>query len=369
MPNDILVDQIIDCECPCCLAPVGRIHWGVNSDEAAQHYVLRELDPERFAKLSEHIEQLWRTNGALSDKTPSDNGPETIRCSVVVCPRCGFIYSWPFVAGDVRFYTLAYHRGIGAYPKIKWEFQITLDSLRALREKQIKILDVGAGDGAFARLAANEITPADHIACTEYSDYGLARLRESGFECTREDVRDLHGPDYEGRFDAICLFQVVEHLDRLEELFRQLHKLLAANGQVFIAVPNNHWISFNEEHDALLDMPPNHVGRWTKEAFAAIAGRCGFSLVRHEVEPCSRWSELRQFLQYRYLRSTQMSGSLANRIARMRIKLLRSLAKRLYVFADAVWSLPKLIRYVRLSVGSAQWVQLAKQTNLSADRS
>ena len=43
--------------------------------------------------------------------------------------------------------------------------------------------------------------------------------------------------------------------------------LLSKNGEILIAVPNEEIIKFNELNGALLDMPPNHIGRWSKKTF------------------------------------------------------------------------------------------------------
>jgi len=123
----------------------GRNLWHVNSKQAAQHFVLSEKNPERFAKLVFNIDKLW--------------GQST--CKVMQCSQCGFCFSYPYVAGDERFYSLAYVRS--GYPKWKWEFQITYDVLRMNLPSNGKLIEIGAGDGAFINKIAKEVLPKANI--------------------------------------------------------------------------------------------------------------------------------------------------------------------------------------------------------------
>ena len=96
-----------------------------------------------------------------------------------------------------------------------------------------KLLDVGAGTGAFA-----------------------AYMKKSGWQVTalepdnlaREKAAILHGLDVqdsstlftlnEGEFDAITLWHVIEHVHALHQYVDQLKKILKPSGLLFIAVPN-----------------------------------------------------------------------------------------------------------------------------------
>ncbi len=44
-----------DVKCPACGAPDAMSLWRVDSAAAAQHFVLRESDPERHAQLAQRI--------------------------------------------------------------------------------------------------------------------------------------------------------------------------------------------------------------------------------------------------------------------------------------------------------------------------
>ena len=59
----------------------------------------------------------------------------------------------------------------------------------------------------------------------------------------------------------------MEHLDD-SLLINTLKEILTDNGEILIAVPNEKVIEFNENNGALLDMPPNHIGRWSKSSLS-----------------------------------------------------------------------------------------------------
>jgi len=105
--------------------------------------------------------------------------------------------------------------------------------LTAARLKQGKLLDIGAGTGAFA-----------------------AHMREHGWEVTglepdqaaREKAGSLHkmalqpiGNLYdlpEDHFDVITMWHVLEHVHDLHACLEQLRKVMRRGGCIFIAVPN-----------------------------------------------------------------------------------------------------------------------------------
>ena len=330
--------------CPACHAERAERLYRVSATQAAQHYVLRESDPDRHRALRDHVASLW--------------GGEA--CDVLRCRACGFGFADPYQAGDARFYALAYERT--GYPTDKWEYRRTLEAMdRADLPEGFALLEIGAGDGAFLSRVAPARTRPGRMLATEFSDYGREAIEALGVRCLARDVRDL-GRDAQAPFDVICLFQVLEHLDGLDALFAHLGELAAPGGHLFVAVPNADRIAFNETHGSLLDMPPNHVGRWTRAAFDAIAARHAWRLEAHEVEPQHALADVRQLVTYRYMRRRQDAGSVANRVERIRSAALRRGLQAVTAAAYGLAAAPAALALARGDgLGDSQWVHLRRQ--------
>lgn len=334
----------VQARCPVCFSVSAYRLYTVSAEQAAQHFVLKGKDPARHRELCEHIESLWGQS----------------YCSVVTCAACQFGFSFPFVAGDSKFYRLAFS-GEG-YPPWKWEFQVTLDTLKKLFARDFTLLEVGAGNGAFVRAVAPVLTPKQNIVCTEFSNAGRRAITDYGISCLDQDVRVLDLREYGGRFDVVCMFQVLEHMDSLDQLFRALQEITCPGAHLFIGVPDASRIQFNELNGALLDMPPNHIGRWQRSAFEALAGQYGWTLQEYRLDPgASYWKKVKTFMIYRYLRLTQDSSTTAHRIEQMKNLLLRRALQMLAIPLYGLGSYSALFALGERGQTFGQWVHMSKQ--------
>lgn len=328
--------------CPICHSEFGKVLWSVNSSQAAQHYVLKEVDPQRFLKLTSHIEHLWK------QKT----------CDVVQCNNCSFCYSNPYIAGDDKFYALAYERT--GYPTWKWEHQLTYETLLHEDSKDLKLLEIGAGDGAFIKRITPNLTSTQNLVCTEFSDYGRNQIQNYGIKCFSQDIREIKDKTLEGYFNVVCMFQVIEHMDRLESLFETLNCLTQPDANLFLSVPNLKHIEFSELNGGLMDMPPNHIGRWNRKCFEIIGKRWGWQIDRFEIEKTDLISKALLFYKYRFWRTSQQSGTFANQIVQIKnsylSKIMRLLGTGFYSLTDL--RLLKLLNSEDL--GLSQWIHMKK---------
>lgn len=335
--------QPVTASCPVCYAKNARLLYSVDSGQAAQHFVLKELAPERYDRLRLHIESLWKQSF----------------CKVVRCSSCQFCYAFPFVAGDEHFYALAFTRS--AFPVWKWEHQITYEALMERKATDFKMLEIGAGDGAFVKRIAQDLSDKANILCTEYSEYGASAIRKYGLGCLSKDIRADLDIGYKAHFDSICLFQVIEHMDCLDELFERFVWLARSNASLFIATPNPKRIEFHELHHGLLDMPPNHLGRWNKETFEIIGQRHGWKVEKYEIETTERYpSKARTLADYRFLLKSQEAFSWANRIERVKDRTLHKLLKTVGLGFYALNLIPAFISLRSRELGASQWVHLRK---------
>jgi 2-polyprenyl-3-methyl-5-hydroxy-6-metoxy-1,4-benzoquinol methylase len=330
--------------CPVCYSKDLRKLWNVDCDSAAQHFILKEKDRRRHRRLSEIIKRLWGRS----------------YCIVLECRKCGFCFSDPYIAGDKEFYDIAYQKKKGGYPNWRWEFQKTVEAMApaASTITKLRLLEVGAGNGGFIKaVIKNKIAEPENIVCTEYSDYGRRNILSLGAQCYSQNIIDI---GFHEKFDSVVMFQVLEHMDRLDSLFMKIRSILLPGGTLFIAVPNNSRISFNENNGGLLDMPPNHIGRWTKRAFKIVGKRHNFEIIDYDIEPLRIISLFKEIAKYKYLRLMQQRGSLANYAERQSIRIKR-IACRCVLFLPIALSLPFMGLKMNCDLGESQWIHYSKE--------
>jgi hypothetical protein len=336
------------CECPICRSQAIGVVRRISSRAAARHFVNPGRNHHLYETLCAHITTLWGED----------------YCRICRCLECGFGFSDPYIAGDETFYNLAYDRKRGDYPKDKWEYVVAIDTLRncidAHGRDAIRLLEIGAGDGAFLRRIVPEVIGPERILCTEYGDYGVAQIRKLGIRVERGDIRDISVGNADV-FNVVCLFQILEHMDRLRELFARLRMLTSSKADLLIAVPNVKRNSFNEHNGALLDMPPNHIGRWTESSFGALAKREGWAVVRFLVEPTNSRRSWQQFAIDRYANASQRDGSFSARIrGRAEGGFGRALEVAM-VAAFAIRSVPLLPKLFSEGMGDSVFIHLRKK--------
>jgi len=132
--------------------------------------------------------------------------------------------------------------------------------------KQGKILDVGAGIGAFLH---NMSKKGWEISGIE-PDEGARAQAKSLFDIELKETGGLyHLP--QNSFDAITLWHVLEHVHQLHPYVDQLKSLLKPGGKLFIAVPNYDSLdsSVYKLYWAAYDVP-RHLYHFTPKAIDSL---------------------------------------------------------------------------------------------------
>jgi SAM-dependent methyltransferase len=292
-------------------------------ERAANHLIPPRRGVERNAELGEKLRQLWKAD----------------EVQIFRCCDCGFGFAQPFVAGTTRIYNL-----IGGadqhYPGERFEFTETVRAL-AKRARVERLLELGAGSGAFLEKVI-QANLADHITAVEYGDSAVAGLRRlPGVSAIQGDVQELleRAPE---AFDVICMFQILEHMDRLDSVFHALGTLSRRDTDLFIAVPNIDRIAVQEEITGFMDMPPVHIGRWTDDSLRIIAGRHGFRLAESRLNARPAPLELWDLAKYNLERRTRQAKNISSRVEQISFRPARGALKRTL----AVWDLGMLVRHL-----------------------
>lgn len=336
--------------CPLCFCNNATQIWKASVSEQASHFLSPLVNRDKYEKLKDHICSLQNSSFVSLNK----------------CSECNFIYSSPHFAGDKKFYDLIFSN-TNKYPQNRWEFIKSVEIIKKSKFTKPKILEIGSGDGAFIRkLVKRRITTKKSITAIEYSKYGKSKIKKLGIDCLSVDVKNNKNKLPYKEYDFICLFQVLEHLDDIHKLVERLKNLLSINGEILISVPNDKIIEFNELNGALLDMPPNHIGRWSKKTFIKYCDINNINLIEHKVEPFSLKRFLIMFYSYRFLKKSQKQNSIAAYIKYKSNKNLVAIFTIIFIISDFLFS-PKVLLKIFFSAaklgGETQLARISKVCN------
>lgn len=194
--------------------------------------------------------------------------------SVHDCPACGVQFSEPRVAVGADWYEKAaplrgqeYKAGPEQDYRLAWFLSEPLAPGR--------VLDVGCGDGGFLALARSR---GWDVVGFDYDARMVAQARSRGVEAVASDFDSFCRSRAPGEFDAVTLFDVLEHTPEPAVLLEQVKRLLKPGGHLAITLPNaRRPIPFRREAH---DYPPHHFTRWTPQAMRAFLEKHGFEVER-----------------------------------------------------------------------------------------
>lgn len=173
------------------------------------------------------------------------------------------------------------------YRATKWEYDMALEDLASQnsdnQERLQHLLEIGCGAGDFLSLAASRLGDG-HLTVegTEQNPAAVVEARRRGLNVHSGNIREM-AAQCAGRYDAVCLFQVLEHVPDPGNFLRAVCAVLRKGGRLILAVPNA--ASFLRHAWNILDMPPHHMTRWQPPAMAQLPRLFPLQLLHVRLEP------------------------------------------------------------------------------------
>lgn len=146
------------------------------------------------------------------------------------------------------------------YMSEKWEYQVALQNLSGYKD----ILEIGSGFGAFVKAGRDAGLNIRGLELNEAA-VKVAQKKNLPVECIDLQTFANQSPQ---SFDAVCSFQVLEHVPNPKQFIEWSLKALKPNGKLIFCVPNSE--SFLKYQYNLLDMPPHHMLQWSETSFRAL---------------------------------------------------------------------------------------------------
>jgi 2-polyprenyl-3-methyl-5-hydroxy-6-metoxy-1,4-benzoquinol methylase len=179
------------------------------------------------------------------------------------------------------------------YQRDRWEYGIACRELRRCRS----IFEVGCGTGEFLKIARRD---GHEVAGTELNSRAAAQAREAGLNVTEQPLGQLCAMNKEA-FDAVCAFQVLEHVADPATFIETALKIVRPGGRMAFAVPNSAgYVGLGYD---LLQNPPHHMSWWTVACFRSLSNLFPIRIERIIVEPLARIN-VQNYLEW-YMRSAR----------------------------------------------------------------
>ncbi|HEY0579341.1 MAG TPA: class I SAM-dependent methyltransferase [Candidatus Nitrosocosmicus sp.] len=176
------------------------------------------------------------------------------------CNNCGLIQYDPKNAGGDKFYSR-----LGEF---EWyylhEGKSEYDFIQKYINENDNLLDVGSGRGVlYTRIKKNM-----NYTGLELSTKAIELAQSEGINVINEDML-IHAEKNPGKYDIVCLFQVLEHLTELDKFIAAVRKCMKTGGIFCVAVPNNDGFLKDVTNNAF-NMPPHHTLLWNRRSLEKL---------------------------------------------------------------------------------------------------
>ncbi|HEY7435539.1 MAG TPA: class I SAM-dependent methyltransferase [Methylomirabilota bacterium] len=146
---------------------------------------------------------------------------------------------------------------------------ILAEMARRLPASPVRVAELGCGSGGMLEALGRFGT----VVGVEMDPVLRAHARARGLDVRAGALPDAI-PLETGRWDAVCLFDVLAHVDDEAGALAACRRLLVPGGRLFVTVPAYAWLW--SRHDELL----GHRRRYTAGALRGVAERAGFAVER-----------------------------------------------------------------------------------------
>ena len=203
-----------------------------------------------------------------------------------LCPRCDAVFSHPIGNPGSSWYEEDVETRVRLLVASarKPEEMLREPHRRFLRDRPAQggtLLDIGCAEGGFLAVASRHY----RVAGLDFNPQAIALARERfhlehAYVMTLQEFQQSRaGLGFEGGFDVITLFDVLEHVDAPAPFLRTVRELLVPGGWLAINEPNRDRRPNMHEP---WDYPPHHLTRWNKRSLSGFLEGNGFSVAKME---------------------------------------------------------------------------------------
>lgn len=168
-----------------------------------------------------------------------------------------------------------------------FHYLYAVQGLESVKDKSLKILDVGCGRGELTRDIFETKKTCKIVACdvdTKALRDFKKNIRGSEIQIVTCDAEEL--PFADKSFDLVLMFDVLEHLRHPEKALYEIHRVLKSDGRFHLVVPCeadlftfDGWIGklFRKN---LKEKPIGHIQQFTHQEIKQLLQKQGFVMGR-----------------------------------------------------------------------------------------
>lgn len=247
-----------------------------------------------------------RYPSTLPETGPGDSTPDHYCCTshhlgihndIVQCNNCGMIYNNPQPTPEAleaiykEVEDPLYSEESGARERT---FRRSLRQLHLFAQPPGKLLDIGCYTGVFIQEAANGGWQTEGLELGAWAA-GIARKKELG-KIYGQTLEQLELP--ENSYDAVTLWDVIEHLNKPGDMMAQVHRILKPGGVVaFSTHMADSWAVklMGKRYPFFMEM---HVVHFSRKTTRKLLEQQGFELLK--IKPHHRILRVGYFLEKLY---------------------------------------------------------------------
>jgi len=181
------------------------------------------------------------------------------------------------------------YKGLLQWTGVKGLHNEVIKYIRKYNEAESRILDLGAGNGAFSLFLK------DQGYSIEAVEIEKERFKPTDIFCFNIDINQNIYEQINKRFDTIVSIEVLEHIENQRHFLRQCNKLLENKGKLIITTPNiesipgrlRFFINGNFRHfdaDPKFN-EPTHINPIQSFMFNKAIAETGFNILTHNTFP------------------------------------------------------------------------------------
>jgi len=201
------------------------------------------------------------------------------------CKECGLIFTNPYPSTEQlnHYYNSKMKDFENKFFRESFEKRVELFKPRIqILSKYLKngsLIDVGSALGVFLEaMRRSDYDSNLQVTCVDMSKNACNELRKEypEYEVINTNVLELK---HSRKFDAITLWDTIEHITDLNSMMQCFKNLLNKDGYLFFSTPNTNsfeWSVAKKEHMQLL--PPGHVNLLNPKSINLLLERNGFKV-------------------------------------------------------------------------------------------